>query len=214
MNSPLELIIMALLLTDLILLSVGRISSAVAMSALQGLLLGLYGIFAQWEEITPRIIVIASVSLILKGIVFPRLLRNAIRETGIRREHNPFISYTLSGAAGIILLFASLYIGSRISLSAAPLHPYSVPASFMTLFTGILLIISRRTALMQCIGYIVCENGIYMFGMAAAGEIPALVELGLLLDALVAVFVMSIAIHHIHREFDHLDTDALRSLKG
>jgi hydrogenase-4 component E len=82
------------------------------------------------------------------------------------------------------------------------------------MFTGLFLIIARRKALTQCIGYIVFENGIYAFGVAAAGEIPMLVELGLLLDAFVAVFVMGIAIYHIKQEFDHIDATELSSLKG
>jgi hydrogenase-4 component E len=60
----------------------------------------------------------------------------------------------------------------------------------------------------------VFENGIYMFGVFTAGEIPFLVEFGVLLDVCVAVFVMGIAIHHINREFDHIDADQLSSLKG
>jgi hydrogenase-4 component E len=77
-----------------------------------------------------------------------------------------------------------------------------------------MLTVTRRKTLTQCIGYIVFENGIYIFGMAVAGEIPLLVELGLLLDACVAVLVMGIAIYRISREFDHMDADKLRTLRG
>ena len=57
------------------------------------------------------------------------------------------------------------------------------------------------------------ENGIYAFGMAFAVEEPLLVEMGILLDVFVAVFVMGITIYHISREFDHIDTDRLSALK-
>jgi hydrogenase-4 component E len=57
------------------------------------------------------------------------------------------------------------------------------------------------------------ENGIFIFGLALVEEIPFAVELGILLDVLVGVFVMGIAIHHINREFDHIDTDLLSTLK-
>ena len=78
---------------------------------------------------------------------------------------------------------------------------------------GLFLIVSRKTALMQVVGYLVLENGIYIFGMALAQEEPLLVEMGILLDVFVAVFVMGIAIFHISREFDHIDVDQLTSLK-
>ena len=65
----------------------------------------------------------------------------------------------------------------------------------------------------QTLGYLAMENGIYAFGLAFAVEEPLLVEMGVLLDVFVGVFVMGIAIHHISREFDHIDTDRLSELK-
>ena len=81
------------------------------------------------------------------------------------------------------------------------------------MMVGLLLIVSRSKAVMQALGYLAMENGIYAFGLAFAVEEPLLVEMGVLLDVFVAVFVMGIAIHHISREFDHIDTDRLSALK-
>ena len=78
---------------------------------------------------------------------------------------------------------------------------------------GLLLIVSRNTAIMQVIGYLAMENGIYCFGWAFAVEEPLLVEMGVLLDVFVAVFVMGITIYHLSREFDSIETDQLTSLK-
>jgi len=86
-------------------------------------------------------------------------------------------------------------------------------AAMFTILTGLLLIVSRRKALTQVVGYLVMENGVYAFGAALAVDEPLLVELGVLLDVLVAVFVMGIAIYHISREFDHIDTDQLSALR-
>ena len=92
--------------------------------------------------------------------------------------------------------------------------PVSVlPVALATILTGLLLIVSRRTALSQVIGYLVLENGILAFGAGLALEEPLIVELGVLLDVFVAVFVMGIAIFHISREFDHIDVDQLTLLK-
>jgi len=82
------------------------------------------------------------------------------------------------------------------------------------MFTGLYLLIMRRKAVTQVLGYLVLENGIYLFGVAAVSEIPLLIEAGLLLDVFVAVFVMGIAIYQINREFNHIDTDKLNILKG
>lgn len=214
MDSLLEITVMLLLLSDLALFGISLLSTCITVAALQGLLLGIYAVSAQWNALSFRLILIALISTVLKGVVFPWLLRRAVKETGVRREIVPFVGYGFSVGIGVMLVGISLWLGSKIGLHAVPLHPFAVPASFMTLFTGLFLIIARKKALLQCLGYIVCENGIYMFGMAAVGEIPALIEFGILLDAFVAVFVMGIAIYHINREFDHIDTDRLSSLKG
>jgi hydrogenase-4 component E len=82
-----------------------------------------------------------------------------------------------------------------------------------TIFSGLLLIVGRKTALLQVIGYLALENGIYAFGVAVVQEAPLLVEMGVLQDMFVAVFVMGIIIFHISREFDHIETDRLAALK-
>ena len=112
------------------------------------------------------------------------------------------------------MMIAALWLGTKFRLKADADAPLVVPGAFMTVFTGLFLVIARRKALTQCIGFIAFENGIYAFGLAAVGEIPALVELGILLDAFVAVLVMGIAIFRINRAFDHMDADRLDTLKG
>jgi hydrogenase-4 component E len=88
-----------------------------------------------------------------------------------------------------------------------------VPVALFTSLVGLFVIISRRKALTQVLGYLVLENGIYTFGVGLVQNTPMLVELGVLLDVFVAVFVMGIAIFHINRQFDHIDTDRMVLLK-
>jgi hydrogenase-4 component E len=88
-----------------------------------------------------------------------------------------------------------------------------LPVALTTILCGFLLIVSRRQALSQVVGYLVLENGIYIFGTALAHEEPLLVEMGVLLDVLVAVLVMGVAVFHISREFHHIDVDQLSQLK-
>jgi hydrogenase-4 component E len=88
-----------------------------------------------------------------------------------------------------------------------------VPVALFTSLAGLFLIVSRKKALTQVLGYLVLENGIYAFGVGVVQGTPMLVELGVLLDVFVAVFVMGITIFHINRQFDHIDTDQLATLK-
>ncbi len=104
-------------------------------------------------------------------------------------------------------------LGSRLPIPGALRPLLLVPAAFFTAFTGLFVIVGRGSAIMQVLGYLAMENGIAAFGMALAEREPLLVEMGTFLDAFVAVFVMGITIFHINREFDHIDSDRLSTLK-
>jgi hydrogenase-4 component E len=110
-------------------------------------------------------------------------------------------------------LVAALWLSSQLPRPSIPISSLAVPVSLFTMLAGLFLIVSRRQALMQVLGYLVMENGIYAFGVGLVQGTPMLVELGVLLDVFVAVFVMGIAIFHISREFDHIDTERLRTLR-
>jgi hydrogenase-4 component E len=88
-----------------------------------------------------------------------------------------------------------------------------VPASLATILIGLLLMTTRRKAIFQVLGYLVFENGIFLFGLLLLEAMPLLVELGVLLDLFTGVFVMGIIIFHINRAFDSVSTEHLARLK-
>jgi hydrogenase-4 component E len=149
----------------------------------------------------------------MKAGVLPWLLRRAAREAGVRTEVEPIVGFTTSLLLGLALLGAALHLAGRLPPPGADGTAFLVPVALFTMMVGMLVIVGRRKAVMQALGYLAMENGIYAFGLAFAVEEPLLVEMGVLLDVFVAVFVMGIAIHHISREFDHIDTDRLSTLK-
>ena len=131
----------------------------------------------------------------------------------MRREVDPAVGYILSMLLGLLTLALSFWLSDRLPLPAPPVSSLLVPVAFFTTFAGLFLIIARLKALTQVLAYLVLENGIYLFGVGVVRGTPMLVELGVLLDVFVAVFVMGIAIFHISREFDHIDTDRLTVLR-
>jgi hydrogenase-4 component E len=214
MQQWIELATVLLLLANLAMLGLSELGACVRMVAFQGILLGLFTLIVRADVLTIRLVLLGIFSIGLKGFVFPFLLLRGIREAGVRREVEPFVGYVASIVAGLVMLAVSLWIAARFPVPGPTISSFVIPVSLSTVFTGLFLVVSRRKALNQVIGYLVFENGIYMFGIAAVGEIPLLVEFGVLLDFFVAVFVMGIAINHINREFDHIDADQLSSLKG
>jgi hydrogenase-4 component E len=126
------------------------------------------------------------------------------------------VSHTVSVVVGVAALVFSLWVDAKLALPAmfTAGSALVVPAGLTTLLVGLFVIVSRRKAVTQVVGYIVVENGTFILGMALVGGVPMLVELGVLMDVFVAVFIMSIATYHISREFDHMDVDQLSRLKG
>ncbi len=88
-----------------------------------------------------------------------------------------------------------------------------MPASISTALVGFILLTTRFKALSQAVGYLVLENGIFIFGMLLIEAMPLVVEMGMLLDLFVGVFVISIIANHINRAFSSMDTRRLVSLK-
>jgi hydrogenase-4 component E len=205
-----------LIITDLLLLGSGRLRSCITIAALQGIVVSLLPVLLHGAEGAVRPWILTAGSMILKGAVFPRLLLRVLREAGVRREVEPYLGHTLSVVVGVGALVFSIWVVSQLALPSPVAASLSlmVPAGMATMLIGLFLIVSRRTAVTQVLGYIVVENGIYTIGVTLVGGVPMLVELGVLMDVFVAVFIMSIAAYHISREFDHIDVDQLDRLRG
>jgi hydrogenase-4 component E len=110
--------------------------------------------------------------------------------------------------SGLALLFAG-------SLPLAPEHAGSllIPASLATMLSGFLVLTTRRKAITQVVGYLMLENGIFIFGLLLIEAMPFLVEAGVLLDLFAGIFIMGIVLNHIQSEFSSLDTHFLSDLK-
>ena len=208
----LDTVLVLLILSNFWLLGSSRLQACINTVACQGLLLSLIPICAQWPAITLRLGAVAALSLVLKASILPFLMRRAVREANVRNEVEPLVGFTTSILLGIALWGLATYLAGRLPLTDET-PPLLVPVAIFTVMTGFLLIAGRNTALMQVIGYLALENGIYVFGWAFAIEEPLLVEMGVMLDVFAAVFVMGITIHHLNREFDSIETDQLASLK-
>ena len=207
-------LLVGLLLVDFAFLGASRLGTSVRQVAVQGALLSLLTLAEHAGWSAPwRVWVLALGSGALKAVVFPTFLRHALREADVRREIEPYVGFTASVLVGVAALAASLWLAARLPLPGPVASPLLVPVSLFTLLVGLFLLISRRKALTQVVGYLVVENGVFCFGLALPEGAPVSVEVGILLDVFAAVFIMGIMIYHISREFDHIDADRLAALR-
>ena len=212
MNLWFESLLVMLIVADLSLLGASRLKACIRIAAFQGVVLGLLPLFAHVDDLTLPIVAMALIGILLKGAVLPWLLSRALVTAKVQLEIEPYVGYGLSMLAGLLALAGSLWVSAQLPLPKQDLSPLLVPVALSTMFTGLFLIVTRKKALTQVLGYLVLENGIHAFGVALVQDEPLLVQLGVLLDVFVAIFVMGITLFHINRTFDHIDADRLTTL--
>ncbi len=210
----LDTLYVLLMLTSVPLLGASRLHSVIRPTALQGVALSLLPFLARTAPGTLRAAGLAVLTMGLKGVVFPLLLRHALRNARVRREIEPLVGYALSLVVAIALLILAFWLAARLQRIGIGLSLSGLAAALFLIFSGLFLTVARRKALTQVLGFLVIENGIYLFGLSAVVDVHWLIELGVLLDVFVAVFIMGIAIHRISREFEHIDVAQLDQLKG
>ncbi len=212
MHTAVDPLLALVLVINFLLLGTSRLRAAINGSAAQGVVLGILAVIVH-GHLTVESLLVAGGAILAKSVLIPTLLHRAMREVAIRREIEPLIGFMpsmLLGAVGtgLALVFAR-------TLPLAPQHTGSllVPASLATVLTGFILLCTRRKAITQVVGYLILENGIFIMGLCLLEAMPFLVEIGVLLDLLVGIFVLGIIINHINREFSSLDTAHLSALK-
>lgn len=207
-----DCIMIVLLLTNLSLLASSRLGACIRIMTFQGIIIAFLPILAVKEAhsaFSYYPYLLALVILTVKGILFPLLLKYTLRSVNVRREIEPFVGYGASIIIGVVALILSFWVCRQIPVHNQILSTSALPIAIFTTFCGLFLIVSRVKAITQVIGYIVFENGIYVFGSALLIEQGFLVELGIILDVFVVIFIMGIMTFHINRAFDHIDTDRL-----
>jgi len=214
MALPADLVFILVVVLDFFLLASSRLGAAIRAVAIQGALLAALPLLLAGEgHDLGHTILLAVGALALKSLLIPWMMFRAIREASIRREMEPIVGFVASmvlGGIGVALAFA---FASRLPLPGGDAHPFLVPTSLSTVWTGLLLVVTRKKAVNQVLGFLVLENGVFVFGLLLSGFMPVMVEAGVLLDLFAAVFVMGIVMFHINREFSSLDTARLSALK-
>ncbi|MBI4485146.1 MAG: hypothetical protein HY655_03960 [Acidobacteria bacterium] len=160
-----------------------------------------------------RLFWVAAVLLVLKGIAIPMLLRAMQQRIGIQPQIRPYINTETSLlVAGLLVLFAYLLARPWMAVTDLPTRE-ALPLAMALLFVSLFVIVTRRKAITQVIGFLMLENSIALLAVAGTYGVPLLVEVGVFLDALMGFLVMQIVVYHIHETFDTIDVEQLTDLK-
>jgi len=161
----------------------------------------------------PELYWVAGVLVGLKVLVIPRLLRRMQRRFAPERELTPYVNTATSLViAGLLVLFAYAITRPLVALSQLPTRA-GMPLAMGLVLVSLFVVISRKKALTQVVGFLMLENGIALLAVLGTYGIPLIVELGVFLDLLMAFLVMQIFIYQIHETFESIDVVQLNRLR-
>jgi len=212
MNDLLNALLMIMLVLNLFTLGSSRLVTMIRVVAVQGILLGILPLLLHESLSIPTLIAALS-AVVLKGSVIPAIMLRALRDAQIKREIEPLIGFLPSLLLGALGTAVALLFFGQLEVVNQHAGSFIIPTSMATIFVGFLLLTTRFKAISQVLGYLVLENGIFVFSLLLIEAIPLVVEMGMLLDLFVGIFVISIITNHINRAFSSLDTRKLVSLK-
>jgi hydrogenase-4 component E len=211
MSALADQLLVLVMLINLVMLGSSRLIFSIRAVAVQGVILGILpGLI---HPFSGHLAAITAGIILSKGLLIPYFIGDAVRKAQIKREVEPYLGYVPTLILGAVFTALAFVFAERLPLAPEHRDLLFVPASIATLLTGFLILTTRRKAISQVIGYLVMENGIFIFGLLLTEAMPVMVEAGALLDLLVGIFVMGIVINHISREFSSIDTSRLSALK-
>jgi hydrogenase-4 component E len=208
-----EILMILIGTTMLYVFAVSRIEAYVKTLALQGFILFLLVIIDIKEINWLNIVFLSIETLGIKTIVIPYFLLTIIRKNEIRREVEPFISQFYSLLIAVIIFifgFIAAYWAAKTNVEIKPLY---FGISIVLIISSLFLIINRKKIITHILCYMMLENGIFLLSLSVANEMPMLVNIGVLLDLFVGIYLFAIFFNKITEEFDGSHIDVLTELK-
>jgi len=180
--------------------------------ALQGIALAAVAFLLGVHEEHAELIGAAALVLVLKGVVLPRVLLRIVRDSDETREVEPFVNVTASLlAAAVLTLLAYATTRDVVALDPSP-ETTAIPIGVAVALIGFFVLATRRKAVTQIVGFLLLDNGIALVAFLATAGVPLIVELGVALDVLLAVFILQVLTTRMRAKFGVTDLNQLREL--
>ena len=150
---------------------------------------------------------------VVKGVLIPRVLNRAVANIGLSRVAAPYLGTAPALIICGILTILAFYIMTPIAASNPLPTADAIPLAFAGVLIGFFIMVNRRRAVTQILGFLMLENGIFLLALLATYGVPFIVEIGVFLDVLVAVLIMEVFVYRIKDNFDSIDVGQLEDLK-
>jgi hydrogenase-4 component E len=203
----------ALLLLAFAMLAQRRVVSLIDLFAAQGLVLALSTGVVAYTTSQPHLYESAALTVALKVLLLPWLLHRLVRRLDVRWEFEGLINIPTTMLIGIVLVVFSFNLALPISQLASTVTRSTLGIAMASIMLSFLMIITRRKAIPQVVGFLAMENGLLFAATSATYGMPMVVELGIALDVLVGMLILGVFFFQIREQFDSLDLKHLEKLK-
>ena len=202
-----------ILLTAFGLLVQRRILALLHLFAWQGFFLCISTAIVGYVTGVHHLFISSLLTLTLKVIVLPYIIYALMRKLHIRKEIETMVNVPVTMLIGIALVIFSYYLTAPITQLSTLVTRSTLAVALATVMLGLLMMVTRRHAVTQIIGFLAMENGLFFAATSATYGMPMVVELGVALDLLIAAFIFGIFFFQINTTFDSLDVDQMAKLK-
>jgi hydrogenase-4 component E len=161
----------------------------------------------------PHLYITATIALVFKGIVIPFVLHRIIVQLGIHREIEKVVGVGITMLAGMALVALAMVVMLRVTQEADPLAREDLAFALSVVLLGLLMMVTRRNAVSQVIGFMSLENGLVLAATGAKG-MPLVVEISVAFSILIAFIVIGIFLFRIRERFDTVDVQILSDFRG
>jgi hydrogenase-4 component E len=200
------------LLTAFAMLAQKRIYGLIHLFAWQGLFLSLNAAVVGYVAGKHHLYISSALTLSLKVVLLPYILHVLIHKLKIHKEVETVVNIPTTMLIGIGLVIFSYYLTAPVRELSTVITRSTLAIALATVMIGLLMMITRKHAVTQIIGFLAMENGLFFAATSATYGMPLVVELGVALDVLIAAFIFGIFFFHIHNTFDSLDVDQMAQL--
>jgi hydrogenase-4 component E len=203
----------SLVLVSFLMLYQDRLSALLNTYALHALVLALSVAWQAFIQDAPHLYLTAAIALAFKTVVIPVTLHRIVHRLGIHREIETVVGIGLTMLAGMALVALAMAVMLRVTPEATPLARQDLAFALAVVLLGLLLMVTRRNAVSQVVGFMALENGLVLAATGARG-MPLVVEISVAFSILIAFIVIGIFLFRIRERFDTVDIQALDSFRG
>ena len=202
-----------MLVVSFALLYQQRIAAVLNAFAAQSITLALAVAWAAWSEDRPDLFITATIAFVLKGVVIPLALHRTVTRLGVHREVEKVVGVGMALLVGLALCGLAQALVVKIAPVAAGLARDELALAMAIVLLGFLMMIVRRNAVTQVVGFMSMENGLILAATGAQG-MPLVVEVSVAFSVLIALFVFAVFVFRIRERFDTIDIEALDRMRG